>query len=245
MEIRFNVSGADRKALVNAIGQVLGVKPKYLGMPSAAYKLDYITVDKNGAATFDGRVHTEKIENLIEFLAERGFVAEEQEADSTTDEIFETAENNTAEPETELPDAMVGLTVQMPRSYLTEDTIGNLENLIEAKGSLIKKALEIEKLPIEISEEKVSFPWFSIMPEDSATVNAYTHLIYALCELARNQKRIAAIEREVDNEKYAFRCFLLRLGFIGDEYKLERKILLKKLYGSSAFKGGTKNKVSE
>ena len=40
------------------------------------------------------------------------------------------------------------------------------------------------------------------------------------------------------NEKYAFRCFLLRLGFIGEEYKVERKILLKNLTGSSAFKNG-------
>ena len=34
---------------------------------------------------------------------------------------------------------------------------------------------------------------------------------------------VTATEKEVDNEKYAFRCFLLRLGFIGAEYKVERK----------------------
>ena len=50
------------------------------------------------------------------------------------------------------------------------------------------------------------------------------------------QKRITAKAREVANEKYAFRCFLLRLGFIGDEYKLSRKLLLANLDGSSAFK---------
>jgi hypothetical protein len=38
------------------------------------------------------------------------------------------------------------------------------------------------------------------------------------------------------NEKYTFRCFLLRLGFIGPEYKDERKILLRNLSGSSAYK---------
>ena len=47
-----------------------------------------------------------------------------------------------------------------------------------------------------------------------------------------------AKEKIVDNEKYAFRCFLLRLGFIGTEYKTERKILLRNLSGSSAFKAG-------
>lgn len=50
------------------------------------------------------------------------------------------------------------------------------------------------------------------------------------------QKRISATEKLADNEKYAFRCFLLRLGFIGAEYKDERKILLENFTGSSAFK---------
>ena len=56
--------------------------------------------------------------------------------------------------------------------------------------------------------------------------------------MSRNAKRVTATEKPVDNEKYAFRCFLLRLGFIGNEYKMERKILLKNLTGSSAFKNG-------
>ena len=68
--------------------------------------------------------------------------------------------------------------------------------------------------------------------------------ICKLCEMARNQKRVSATEKQVDNEKYAFRCFLLRLGFIGNEYKSERKILLKNLTGSSAFKSGAKKEVS-
>ncbi|MBD5535004.1 MAG: virulence protein, partial [Lachnospiraceae bacterium] len=70
------------------------------------------------------------------------------------------------------------------------------------------------------------------------------------CKMSKEQKRITAKEKAVDNEKYAFRCFLLRLGFIGTEYKGERKILLKNLSGSSAFKNGERkeavsNEVSE
>ena len=63
--------------------------------------------------------------------------------------------------------------------------------------------------------------------------------------MSKNQKRVNATEKEVDNEKYAFRCFLLRLGFIGEMYKKERKILLRNLNGSSAFKGGAKDVLSE
>ena len=58
--------------------------------------------------------------------------------------------------------------------------------------------------------------------------------------------RNIAYLKETDNDKYAFRCFLLRLGFIGSEYKSERKILLRNLTGSSAFRnGGAANEVSE
>lgn len=41
---------------------------------------------------------------------------------------------------------------------------------------------------------------------------------------------------EESNEKYAFRCFLLRLGFIGPKFKDQRKVLLRNLTGSAAFK---------
>jgi hypothetical protein len=61
--------------------------------------------------------------------------------------------------------------------------------------------------------------------------------------MSLKQKRISSIEKPTENEKYAFRCFLLRLGFIGDDYKKSRKILLKNLSGSSAFKSGSAKEV--
>lgn len=74
---------------------------------------------------------------------------------------------------------------------------------------------------------------------------AATALIAALCRMSVERKRITCTEKEVDNEKYAFRCFLLRLGFIGDEYKAERKTLLKNLAGNSAFKSGAKKEKGD
>ena len=77
-------------------------------------------------------------------------------------------------------------------------------------------------------------------------MKAYTEFIAAICKMSREQKRITAKEKAVDNEKYAFRCFLLRLGFIGNDYKATRKILLRNLTGSSAFKnGGAQHEISE
>ena len=238
MRFEFNRTGAERKALVQAMGEILEVKPKYLGMPTAAYQVDYFHIDKTGAVEFDDRADSEEIENLLERLAERGIVAAPataQEAD--TAEESADAENNAEEPETEAQGADLGLTVAMPRDSFTDAALENLRKLVDAKGSLIKKALAVDSLPIETDGEKVSFPWFA-EGQDSESVKAYTHFIAAICDMARNQKRITAKEKPADNEKYAFRCFLLRLGFIGAEYKVERKILLKNLSGSSAFKNG-------
>lgn len=239
MRIEFHRTGAERKALVTAIGEILEVKPKYKGMPSAAYEIDYFTVTKNGTLEFDDRADSEEVENLLEQLADRGIVAAPAEMVQTwlNAKVEELSEKRETEPQA----ANVGLTVEIP---LDKVAVGNLTKLLDAKGNLIRKALGITDLRIEVLEDRVAFPWFSQVDADSAA--AYTHFISALCEMSRNAKRVTATEKPVDNEKYAFRCFLLRLGFIGSEYKAERKILLKNLSGSSAFKnGGAGHAVSE
>ena len=122
---------------------------------------------------------------------------------------------------------------------LDKVAVGNLTKLLDAKGSLIRKALGVTDIRIEISEDKVSFPWFETIPSPEE-LDAYTKFIAALCEMSVKAKRVTAKEKEVDNDKYAFRCFLLRLGFIGAEFKAERKILLQNLTGSAAFKSDAK-----
>lgn len=231
MRIEFNRTGAERKALVVAIAEILGTKPKYMGMPTASYDFGGLIVDKNGALEFEDNVFPKDMKDLLNQLAERGFTAADSE------EVSEDADN---EPQSESVGLMVSITID-------KVAVGNLTKLLDAKGSLIKKALGITDLPIEITEDAVSFPWFSLSPDlDSA--KAYTDFIAALCRMSKEQKRINATEKEVTNEKYAFRCFLLRLGFIGAEYKADRKILLKNLTGSSAFKTAkeeTDNDISE
>lgn len=226
MTIKYNCTGADRKSLVDAIANITGAEAKYLGAPSFAYQVDYFTIDRNGAVTFDDRADSEEVENLIERLASMGFDAEpvEREADTGAEQ----------------PAAHDGLTIQMPAASFTPEALNNLHSLIAAKGRLIRKALGVDLLPVQMEADTVSFPWFS----GEATgdeVKAYTHLITAICDMARNQKRITAREKETDNDKYAFRCFLLRLGFIGAEYKEERKILLRNLTGNGAFKSGKRS----
>ncbi|MBN3368719.1 virulence protein [Clostridium botulinum] len=238
MTIHYNVTGNERKRLADYIAGFLGCEKKYLGVPSCAYQAGYIMIQKDGAIEFDDRADSEEIEKLLEELAQEGFHAEAVGAETAQSD---TAETDTSEAEKGAQCENVGLTVEVP---LSKVNVGNLTNLLDAKGVLIQKALGIDTTPIEIGEDTVSFPWFSELPEPDAA-KAYTHLISALCEMSVIQKRITAKEKAVDNEKYAFRCLLLRLGFIGAEYKSERKILLQNLSGSSAFKCGAKKEVAD
>jgi hypothetical protein len=231
MKVDYNVTGKDRKSLVNVIATLTGKKAEYLGMPTASYKVGCFTVDRNGTLEFGNRTDSEKTENLIKELDKRGFTAKVGE---TSGEESETADG-AGQGEN------MGLTISVP---LAAVSTGNLTNLLKAKGALIKKALEIDDMPVEIGKNKVSFPWFPEMP-GSDVAKAYTHFIAALCKLSKDQKRVSSTEHPADNEKYAFRCFLLRLGFIGPEYKQERKILLKNLTGNSSFRNGAKKEVTD
>lgn len=218
MKLHYNATGPDRKELVQTISKLLGIKPVYKGMPTSAYEVGTITVAKDGTVVYDERTDQDTIEAVIIALAAAGFSPE-----TGTDE----------------EEGPTGVAIQMPLSIFTESQLQNLYALVAAKGSLIKKALGVDELPINIVDKKLDFPWFPKY-ESPDEVKAYMHLVTALCDMARNQKRITAKEKPVDNDKYAFRCFLLRLGFIGDEYKAERKVLLRNLSGSSAFKRGSK-----
>ena len=126
------------------------------------------------------------------------------------------------------------LTISVPRNTLSDEKLKMLEKIIAGKASLLKKAIGTDTLTIKISGEKISFPWFPYT-QDSDEIRAYTELVTKLCEMTNRQKRVGTV-KETDNEKYTFRCFLLRLGMIGTEYKTTRKILLRNLTGNSAFR---------
>jgi len=211
--INYDVQGKERKKLVEHISELRGTSSKYLGVPSCAYQVGPITVGRNGELTFSDGMNEEEMEALIHSLSEAGF--EEGQAQNRT--------------------SRTDLVIQLPRDSFSDLALENLKKLIESKESLIKKALGVDTLPIEMEDDRISFPWFDEVGGHEE-IEAYSHFIVKLSEMAQNQKRITAKEKDVENEKYAFRCFLLRLGFIGAEYKTDRKILLKNLSGSSAFK---------
>ena len=217
MTIKVNAQGAERKRLVKAVSDWLGVRAKYLGAPTFSYSVGDFTIEKDGSLSYDDRACGKAVENLLKHISDEGFVVERSQAENTA------------------------LTVSVPADKVS---VEKLTSILAAKGKLIKKALGIDALPVDVGKDSISFPWFS-EETDSNSLEAYTAFISAICKMSREQKRVTAREKEVENEKYAFRCFLLRLGFIGDEYKAARKILLKNLSGSSAFRNGGSHEISE
>lgn len=230
----------DRKALVKALAEITVAKAIYKGAPTFAYEISYFTVNRDGSISCNDMADSEEIDKVLTALAQRGINCTGTEYDQPQPEIECDEPQEDCPPAYAKPDE-VGLTVSIPLDMVAA---GNLTNLLEAKGGLIKKALGVDSLPIEITEDTIAFPWFST-PLEPDEVNAYTQLISSLCKMSKAQKRVTAKAIDPENEKYAFRFFLLRLGFIGDEYKASRKILLRRLSGNSAWKGGAGHAITE
>ena len=207
MIVKFNVQGKERKKLVEAISEHLNIPFDYKGTPSFAYEIGEYVVDRAGM--LEGPPNDGLIHTLE---SEYSFEAERDEQTET-----------------------YTFSIEYPREPFDERTVENLKKLIQSKNTLIKQALAIESTRIELEDGRIKFPWFEreLTPEELET---YTKFIVALCETALKQKRVTAVEKQVENEKYAFRCFLLKLNFIGDEYKADRKLLMSKLSGDSSFK---------
>lgn len=214
-EIRFTLESKQRPKLAQEIGNILGTAPHYERVPSCAYDIAGYRLDKEGVLHIpEGAEETAK--DLILQLRERGF-------------------QDDAEITEEVPVQQDKLTIVIPRESLTDIALENLQKIIANKQMLFQRAFRTDSTEVEITEEKINFTWFPYTT-DSDEIAAYTQFISRLCDMARDAKRVSSKPTETDNDKYAFRCFLLRLGFIGKEYTTERKILLRNLTGNSAFR---------
>ena len=214
MTINYNVAGPERKRLAQVIAKEIGVDAIYKGAPTFEYEMDYFTLSKDGVLEFDDQWKDAlDTERVLMAIELAGFETEDEQLEDT-------------------------LTISMP--MMEGEEISRLEALIESKQSLISKALDTDSLPVLEEDGKLQFPWFKA-DADPDDVNAYMLFVTALCRMAKEAKRVNGKDHPVENEKYAFRCFLLRLGFIGAEYKEARKVLLRNFIGSAAYRDGGKS----
>ena len=225
MRTEYHVTGDRRKEMVKAIEAILGENAVYMRMPTCAFQVGDFTVTKDGALEWSDGIDSAVVERVTAGLEEAGFVAPAP-AVAVGEESPEEAVPVEASP--------VGLTIELPRSALSDDALTNLRKIIDSKASLLKKAIGTDCLDIIVTDDKIAFPWF---PEpDADAFVTYARLVDSLCEMARSAKRVTATDHPVESERYAMRCFLIRLGFTGPECKKMRNLLLRNLSGSSAFR---------
>ena len=252
----FKQSGEARKPFVKAVSEILEAKPKYLGMPSAAYEIDVFTVTKEGNIELDERTDTEMVENLIDRLAERGYEAEPVDGwDEDDDQVADEQQPTDEQPVTEQPeeeaeaaeeqqptddqdpaDKDIAMTISMPRGIMTDIGLENLKRLVWAKGELLRQAFATENTEIEVTDEAVSFPWFGKL--DPEELKYAAQFISGLCKFANSSKRITSKRHSEGNPKFAMRVWAIRMGFNGAEHKGLRKFLLRNLPGDAAFRYG-------
>ena len=268
MTIIFDLSGKDRKQLVKAISEITGARAEYQRMPTCAFVIDFFTVTKEGTLEFPDRSDTEIVEQVLEGLAKRGFavissyydngesaietdedlptetltppdtaaVTEIEEVSEETETTAETATQPDTEPTAE-SNGIDRFSISMRRDFFDDALFAKLDRLIESKSDLFKMAFKTDDLSYEKTNDRVTFAWFPWAKIADEGV-AYSTFIDLLTKHLKEQKRVNASKTQTDNPKFAMRVFLIRLGMVGNEYKAARKILLRNLEGSSAFRKG-------
>ena len=257
LQYNYNKSGSERKALVDAVSRILEKPAVYLGAPTFAYAVGDYRISRKGSLFGMNDAGREEMERLVLRLQEEGFIAETPaEEDSLTEEtIADTAEvatENVVDEATEAaadntdtaPLTAMGnsdeentLTIEIPKTGFTDISLDNLQKIIASKAALLKKALGTDNLAVIDTGDTLKFPWFSLHGLEGEA-DAYSRLVAAICDTARKRRRITAKERDSENDKFSFRLFLVQLGFVGNEYKTARRILLRHLTGNSSWKSG-------
>jgi len=250
----------NRKELVTAISEILGCAPIYKRAPTFAYEVQNYTIDRYGMLVAHDQADTMAIEPLLAALENRGFISDgvhfaenpevnlsasdPTEMNTSSDDFPSLTDADRTFPDSSSNNFPNRLAIEIPSAGFSETSLLNIKKIVASKATLIKKSIGVSDLPVIEEEGRLCFPWFEY-ETSPVQMTAYTQFIDAICKKAKVQKSVQAKEKPVENEKYAFRCFLLRLGFIGGEFAEARKLLLKNLTGNSSYKSGGHRRFSE
>lgn len=268
MVITFDLSGRTRKELVKAISEITGERAVYKFMPTSAFEIGFFTVTREGKLEFCDRSDKEIVEQVLEGLSQRGYAvissfydngksaietdneptaetATQPETAAVTEiekvsEEPETTADTTTQPERKATVESNGIdrfSISMSRDFFDDRTLNKLDRTIESKEELFKMAFKTDDLSYKITDDRVTFDWFPFSGEEGEGL-AYSNFIDLLTKSLKEHKRVNASKAQTENPKFAMRVYLIRLGMVGDKYKQTRKILLRNLEGSSAFRKG-------
>lgn len=232
----------ERKEIVKVLGEHFGVKAKYMGVPSFAYQIEtaegIITIDKEG-----------KIKNSegIEVELERLLHSPKEEASNEEIEVSEVTFSMDGHTGVTLRNlinminskqSLIKKALEIETDIVTAEFVEGINSVRLATIEDFKAAAEeigIKKVPgvkFDFEKRMIAFDFTKATEKLEATVQ----FAKALNESAKKFKQSSPKPTITDNEKYTFRTWLLRLGFIGDRYKAARNLLLSNLGGNSAFR---------
>lgn len=234
----------DRKALAQRISELLNTPVAYAGAPSFAYRVgDAVTVDRDGNLEVTGDVP----EALRAFLMEQGWMQPDPETPvegmtvsvAVTDITVVDLKNLTHmlySKQYLLNRSMGAETLRIPK-LLIDRLKEYTPETPEAFTELLDDCRAMDELAgFDFRDGRVSMdiPYSAEgQPEQWMT---YADLLNRMITAAREAQRIAPTLLTPENEKYAMRGWLLRLGYGGSDLKAKRHILLEKLKGYAAFR---------
>jgi len=240
MRLEFNVTGKQRKELVNIIAETLNTEAEYQRPPTYAFIIGDFTVTRDGAVEFDAAdTDNSEIQAVVEALKAAGFESENgadvpQECGDGESAEHSPKDGEQSEGGAESAEEGGTFTMSYPSAGFTPETIENLRKMVDSKAPLLKKALGVHELPIEIDGEEVKFAWFKA-PIGHAEIMSYSRFLCQLCKTAQSKKRVTATAPTAfPNEKFSMRTWLISLDMKGENFALARKMLMEKLDGSAA-----------
>lgn len=210
-----------RTEVAKLIAATIGAQSRYLRAPSMAYQIGQYRLTRD--ARLEG---PELTPQLREVLTKLGVTITGPEAEPQ-DPAGESEE--------------VGLVIMVPAAELGEQGRDNLTVLMRAYGPLIARALGlpapagVEYIRHEDAGLVARFAWFTTLPEAEVAA-ACQDFIAALVAMARAVRRVRGRAPQNDNDRYAMRTFLNRLGLTGDKYKTTRRVLTRYLAGNGAWR---------
>lgn len=242
----FKVTGLERKRIIAIIADEFIEDVQYDGPPTFAYKTTSgWTIDRNSIVT-SPEIDKENLRKVLDALKNAGATAE---GNGTVTFTLERHNGNTLRntvnmiwsKQNLIQKALGRQTGIIPESLVTAINAVPIDTL-EDFATVVNEAIdngEIEgesELEFDLADKTISFS-FTNATLDADEVLSIITLCQKINEQALKQKFSSTKQTEaVVNEKYAFRVWMLRLGFIGGLYATERKVLLSRLDGDAAFR---------